>query len=120
MAAPGGAIQVDCGSIGSLPTVSFDISGTQLTLTPFQYVLQVSVFGNTQCILGFMGIDIGQPIWILVRARWPAAALFEANAQLYPSINDTTIPSLQGDIFLSAFHSIFDYGNSRVGFATAA
>lgn len=53
--APGGAVQVDCGSIDELPIVSFTIAGNDFSLTAEQYVLRVSVFGNDQCILGFMG-----------------------------------------------------------------
>ena len=47
--------------------------------------------GVVQCISGFLGLDIpAGPIWIL------------------------------GDIFLGAYHTAFDYGQARVGFAEAA
>ena len=69
--------------------MTFTISGKDFVLTPDQYVLQVSVGNKQQCVSGFMGIDIGIPLYIL------------------------------GDVFLSAYHTVFDYGKSRVGFATS-
>ncbi|EPS60672.1 aspartic proteinase 1, partial [Genlisea aurea] len=90
---PMGESAVDCGSISSLPTISFTIGGKVFDLSPDEYVLKVGEGVGAQCISGFTGLDVPPPrgpLWIL------------------------------GDIFMGRYHTVFDYANLRVGFAEAA
>jgi len=57
-----GEYTIDCSKVASLPDVSFDFAGTTITLTGSQYVLTV----ETECLLGFAGIDIPAPAGPLV------------------------------------------------------
>ncbi|KAF5760506.1 putative phytepsin [Helianthus annuus] len=89
---PLGQSSVDCAKITSLPTISFTIGGKEFELSPDQYILKVGEGASTRCISGFIALDIPPPrgpLWIL------------------------------GDTFMRPYHTIFDYGNARVGFAQA-
>ncbi|XP_043688584.1 aspartic proteinase isoform X3 [Telopea speciosissima] len=88
-----GPSAVDCGNLSSMPPVSFTIGGKAFKLTPEQYILKVGEGDQAQCISGFTAMDIPPPtgpLWIL------------------------------GDVFMGPYHTVFDYGNLRVGFAEAA
>jgi cathepsin D len=89
---PNGEAVVVCSNMAKMPTISIMIGGRNFTLTPQQYVLQVTSEGKTECISGIFGIalppEIG-PLWIL------------------------------GDVFIGNYYTKFDFGNKQLGFATA-
>ncbi|XP_010546667.1 PREDICTED: aspartic proteinase A1-like [Tarenaya hassleriana] len=93
MPSPMGESAVDCGQLSSMPTVSFSIGGKVFELAPEEYVLKVGEGPVAQCISGFIALDVPPPrgpLWIL------------------------------GDVFMGKYHTVFDFGNMRVGFAEAA
>ncbi|XP_057728290.1 aspartic proteinase-like [Arachis stenosperma] len=93
MPSPMGESSVDCGDLSKMPTISFSIGGRTFDLSPDEYILKVGEGVAAQCISGFTAIDIPPPrgpLWIL------------------------------GDVFMGRYHTVFDFGQGRVGFAEAA
>jgi len=88
-----GEYLVVCRRIPEMPNVNFVLDGTVYTLTPEDYVLQITQNGVTQCISSFMALEIpppAGPLWIL------------------------------GDAFMGNKYVSFDFDERLVGFAKLA
>jgi len=87
---PTGEGVLDCDALGDLPDVTFTIGGKDYTLTAEQYTLKVGLGDQSECISGFLGMNLPYDnFWIL------------------------------GDVFMSIYYTHFDQANERVGFALA-
>ena len=85
-------VALDCAQIDKLPPLSFTIGGREFELGGHEYTLQFDMFGKVSCVLGVTAMDVpppAGPLWIL------------------------------GDVFLSKYFSVYDFGQDRIGLATA-
>ncbi|XP_047079420.1 aspartic proteinase oryzasin-1-like [Lolium rigidum] len=90
---PAGESFVDCGELKFMPDIAFSIGTKQFVLKPEQYKVKIGEGDDTRCMSGFSAMDAppsGGHLWIL------------------------------GDIFMEAYHTVFDYGNMKIGFAETA
>lgn len=87
----GEGIFKSCDILTTGPNITLSMGGTDFVLRPVDYVLQEKNGPVTECVSGFMGIDLG------------------ANPVKY----------IIGDVFIRKYYSIFDFGAQRVGFADA-
>jgi phytepsin len=104
---PNGESTVNCSLIPTMPDIDIVLNGKPFTLTANDYVLQISSAGQTECLSGFIGIDLppqlGTGFWILgdvfmrkydlASPHFPALFFVLSNYRLSFSFSDTT-PSL--------------------------
>ncbi|XP_030451755.2 aspartic proteinase oryzasin-1-like isoform X2 [Syzygium oleosum] len=88
---PMGKSFINCDNIENMPHVSFVIGNKSFPLSPQQYTLRVGERCSTICVSGFVPLDVPKgPLWIL------------------------------GNMFMGAYHTVFDFGNLKIGFAKGA
>jgi cathepsin D len=80
---------IDCSKRGKLPAVSFVLNGKDFALNGYDYVLVVSGQNGEadQCVSGFQGAD------------------------------GLGVDFILGDVFISTYTTVFDFGGKQVGFA---
>lgn len=86
------AVKSDCSNIDDLPDVTFVIGGVKYELPSTAWVLQVTLLSEKECMSGFKGMELPE--------------------EMGNSI-------ILGDLFIKQYYTHFDYGKSRIGFATA-
>jgi len=86
------AIFLDCNQTVSLPNIDITIGTVTYSLSPKDYIIKTSSGGSTICISGFLGVQFPPPIDNLF---------------------------ILGDVFISTYYTVFDFGKQAVGFAKA-
>jgi len=87
-----GEIDSSCNGLDKLPNITIYIGNDAYVLTPNDYVMKVTVFGYSQCMSGFMGMDMPD------------------------QLKDAVI---LGDVFLKTYYVHFDMTHKNVGIAKA-
>ncbi|KAF8006412.1 hypothetical protein BT93_K0650 [Corymbia citriodora subsp. variegata] len=88
---PTGKSFIDCDKMENMPHVSFVFGNKSFPLSPEQYILRVGESCSMICVSGFVPLDIPEHhLWVL------------------------------GSMFMGAYHTVFDFGNGKIGFAKAA
>lgn len=82
--------QIDCDRINILPNISFVLNGKEFTLKGVDYVQKVAYHGIELCLSTFQPVN-----------------------NYISNENEWTL----GGAFLSAYYTILDVANNRVGFA---
>ncbi|CAD7092991.1 unnamed protein product [Hermetia illucens] len=96
---------VQCSSVANLPPITFNIGGTAFQLAGSDYILQLSIEGETVCLSGF-----GPNPSITGDSESNESSSYEQN---------TSPQWILGDVFLGKYYTEFDMGNNRLGFAVA-
>eukprot|EP00998_Keelungia_sp_KM082_P004932 NODE_1628_length_1273_cov_158.862129_g1613_i0.p2 GENE.NODE_1628_length_1273_cov_158.862129_g1613_i0~~NODE_1628_length_1273_cov_158.862129_g1613_i0.p2 ORF type:complete len:409 (+),score=118.03 NODE_1628_length_1273_cov_158.862129_g1613_i0:63-1229(+) len=78
----------------SMPTIQYFIGdgSVKFELTPDDYIMEITAEGQTQCLSGFMALNMPAPAGPLV---------------------------ILGDVFIRKYYAAFDVTNNKVGFAVA-
>jgi len=84
--------QVDCSAKDSLPPVDFTIDKVTYSLPAAAYIIEITAFQETQCVVGFQAMNFP------------------------PEFGHALII---GDTFIKFYYTHFDVQNNRVGFAIA-
>lgn len=84
--------QIDCNKVNDLPNFAVQIGEWSYDVPPQNYILKITSFSQTVCIVGFIG------------------------AELTPVLGPTVI---LGGNFMSMYYTHFDLGGMRLGFGKA-
>lgn len=96
-----------------------------------QYVLKVGEGEIAQCVSGFIAMDVPPPrgpLWYVPMQSIPVVINSTLSFNIITLMsgkalaNDCSIVlcRILGDVFMGTYHTVFDYGNLRIGFAEAA
>lgn len=85
------SVNKDCSGIDQLPNILFTFDSVEYELEPADYVLKVSAFGLTECVMAFMPAEL------------PAGFNY----------------FILGDVFMRRYYTYFDKNNNRLGFYDA-